>query len=201
MPKTTKAWLLVFWSLIALQIGLAYSDGFLFQFQIAAQGYSARGLAFVGHGQMWGDILLSVLLALLIELYSQQWTKKHVVVGAVISLIVSGLLHNLYAVASVEIPGCHAHEGSLTPAGWVHFVYQAAAFEVLLLFFFASRSDPSDVEITTGILILHLLVGAIEIPLYLGSSPLNWLNVLQTAGGIGIILLSALFASRKTPIR
>ena len=182
--------LLVFLGAVALQGLFAHYDDFFTPKQMLR--HVPRGLPFVAHGGMWGDVLIiSPLVAVIVEQYSSQWSFKGVVLAILAGLVVSVLMHEIYKAGL--IPEAHVQYGHLTSAGWVHFGYMAAALAVLILYFLDTEYTPY-MWVVSILLIFHTAIGN-HVPLGLvqpdwySGRPLTSMGTWGAIGGIAVLTL------------
>jgi len=118
-----------------------------------------KGLPFLGHGGMWGDLfIISPLLGVIVFWYGVTWSAEEIALAALIGLSVSALLHMWYMRS--DTPGAHGHK-NLSPAGWGHLLYMGFALAIFGLFYFFTPSvDPVFLYTTTGLIVFHLVLGS-----------------------------------------
>lgn len=157
-------------SLVVLGGLLAYQDSFFTVSEMRQKGFE-KGLPFCGHGGMWGDaIIISPLLASIVFGFSGQWTARSILICGAIGFLASGIMHVLYCMN--PLPGVHTYGKRLTPSGWVHLLYMAGAFAVILLFYFHSSGIPlSLLIVVSALLTLHVFAGT---NMLLGFSTPDW---------------------------
>ena len=90
-----------------------------------------------------------------------------------------------------SLPGLHTRDGVLTPAGYVHLIYMALAFAVLVLFYLCTRGlTPAVVLWSSTILLLHVIVGAhVPLRLWIRATHASWFPgepLVDAAGGATI---------------
>lgn len=192
--------LLAFEGLIALQGWLAWGEGFLTPRQLQLMR-GTKGLPFLAHGGMWGDaLIISPLVALIVAYYGTKWSPVEVTVAMLVGLVSSFAMHETYR--KIPWPEAHVRHGYLTDAGWAHLVYMAAAFAVILLYFFHAPYTPW-MWAVSALLIVHVTVGTHVVlgllrPAWYPGRPLEnagtWSAVSGTAGLT--LLVTALRAFR-----
>ena len=181
--------------LLALQAVAALWIGMLTPAQMIARGRS-QGLPFLAHGGMWGDLVVTFLLANIVALYGAQWSQVSSISSLVFGVTLSGVMHWIYTQG--DLPEAHVIEHRLTLAGWFHVIFQAVAFAILVLFFL-NTMDPSKQLVwwTVAILGIHLAVanhfilGIVRPKWYPGrplTNPIGWATVI---GGSAVIALVA----------
>jgi hypothetical protein len=203
--------LLVFCSsifLVLLQGWFASRDNFLTVPQMVWQKGFKQGLPFLYHGGMWADVfLISPLLAYMVGRYGYTWNMASVSWVFAFGLVASVVMH-LGVYLRLPHPEAHAYSGELTPAGWIHLPYMAACFTVIALFYLKTSGLTSrEVWITTGLLIIHIIVGT-HVPLKLWAwnarlegyradwypvQPVIDLPTAMTVGGVALLLVLASF--------
>lgn len=160
---------------VLFQAYLSWRSGFLTPAQMQAQSVS-EGLPFVAHGAMWLDAtIFAALMAAILARYVDQWTSWQWTVAVVVGFIASAALHwGVYVKAS--LPGPHTRNGVLTPAGYVHLVYMAIAFAVLVLFYLCTRGLTSAALFwSSTILLLHVIVGThLPLRLWIRATHASW---------------------------
>lgn len=147
--------------MILLEGWLAYKDNFFFISQMRARGIE-KGLPFIGHLGMWGDLLIitTIVFALVLRFYGE-WSTSQYLIWGLCGLSISAAMHYMYVKA--PFPGCHAYDGHLTQAGWVHLIYMAAALTVIFLFYLGTRERvPVSFVVFIGVAIaIHLFIGTL----------------------------------------
>lgn len=169
--------------LVLLQAWCAFRDRFLTVEQMKNRGF-VKGLPFLAHLGMWGDALvISPLLSVIAAGYSEQWSLKEWLVALAAGFAMSFGMHWGYRKA--KMPESHMHDGKLTKAGWMHFVYMGEAFAELFLFYFCTKGISHPFLILTSILLAahmfagtHMILGILLIrrilsPSWYGGRPLQ----------------------------
>src|SRR3989344_5789141 len=104
-------------SLIGLQVLYSYANEWLTVVQM--QRHHAQGVPYLYHfGALWGDLVLTILLAHIVNRYGSRWSVKQVVAAFTLAVALSAVMHWQYA--HDTLPGAHGHDGRLTMAGWLH---------------------------------------------------------------------------------
>lgn len=177
--------------LLALQAVAALWTGMLTPAQMKANG-RPQGLPFLAHGGMWGDLVVTLLLANVVSRYGTQWSHVSVITALAFGMTLSGVMHWIYTQG--DLPEAHVIEHRLTLAGWLHVIFQGAAFAILVLFFL-NTENPSKALLwwTVATLTIHLAVanhfvlGFLKPTWYPGrplSNPIGWATVI---GGCAIL--------------
>lgn len=182
--------ILVFLAAVALQGLFAYYDGFFWPSQMLRK--VSRGLPFFAHGGMWGDvIIISPLVAIIVERYSPQWSFREIVLAILVGLIVSFAMHETYKAGT--FPEAHVQYGHLTSAGWVHFGYMAAALAVLGLYYLDAEYTPY-MWVVSALLIIHTAIGTHVVlglaqPDWYSGRPLQSMGTWGAIGGTAVLTL------------
>jgi hypothetical protein len=178
--------------LILLQGWLSYVDNFFTRKQMVAAGYGEKGLPFLAHPEMWTDVFpVTPLLAYLIYKHGT-WSGRAIAVASAVSLGINILLHYGYVKRGLTVPGCHAHGGWLTPAGWVHMVYSIGAFTILLLYYFRTQPPPFEIMGVTVILLAHVVWGTLWQAWYLDEA-VGWAQLQDVLGATVLLALGTAF--------
>ncbi len=144
-------------SLIGLQVLLASATGWLTPDQMFST-HRVQGVPFMYHfGALWGDTVLTVLLAYLVNQYGKQWSGLAIAAAIVVALVVGAGMHWQYA--HDTLPGAHGGGGTLSLAGWLHAAYMVMALAILALFYFASRPHLRFVVAVSTALLAHVVLG------------------------------------------
>lgn len=172
--SVSAAFVSIVW--VLLEGWLAYRNGMLTPMQMLAKHPGRRGLPFIAHGGMWGDIiLLSPLAGFAVGTHGGDWTLVQIVIMFVIGMMLSVTMHLTYV--RTKFPDSLAWEGEgVTAAGWLHVVYMGVAFAIIgLLYFYTPSSNPLLVSLAGLLLSMHVVIGT-HIPL--GSfnelEPMGW---------------------------
>ncbi len=147
-------------ALVALGAWAAYQDDFLFLWQMKKKGFS-KGMPFIRHEGMWGDLLIiTPLAASIVGAYADQWLATEWLKAGVLGVSTSAVLHfGVYARG--VLPESHVYKKVLTHAGWAHLWYMALAFMVFILFFFFTARVPAAFVITASVLVAcHIFLGS-----------------------------------------
>ena len=182
--------LAVFNVAVALQGLFAYYDGFLTSKQMLRR--VSRGLPFMAHGGMWGGVyIISPLVAVIIMRYSPWWSWGKMAIALLAGLIASFLMHETYKKG--KIPEAHVQYGHLTGAGWVHFVYMAAALAVLGLYYLDAEYEPSMWAVSVLLIIhttigTHMVLGLVR-PEWYSGRPLQSMGTWGVIGGTAVLTL------------
>lgn len=155
-----SVWL--FWFALAeawflLRFPLASARGMMTPAEMRA--HDSHGIPLTGHGSTWFVLfVLTPLLSLFISLYHPQWTSREILIAGGIGLLLSGGLHLSYLFG--KFPEADVRNGSLEPAGWVHFVYMTWAIGVLVLVYaFTKDQSPALLCVLTTYMVAHIWVG------------------------------------------
>jgi len=150
---------LVGFSLIALQVILAYTDNFLFVSQMLACGH--QGIPLIAHAGVWGDLLfITPLAAWIVYAYRGQWNSDDIKLASAIgSLVTLALAFFWVSLTEHGLQEALAQNGQITPAGLFHDLYVAGAITIFLLFFFCSGVTRKAATIVAVILGIHLIYG------------------------------------------
>lgn len=128
----------------------------------------SKGIPFIAHGGMWGDLLwISPLLGIIVSRFGSQWSVMEILVVCAMGFSGSAIMHLSYV--KTDLPEAHTHDHKLTTAGWIHVVYMGTAFSILILLFFFTRGvSQRFAGITYFVLTLHMFVGT-HIPLWFAN--------------------------------
>lgn len=153
---------LLFYLLLLLGGVSAWQDRFLTVTQMRQKGFS-RGLPWLWHGGMIGDIVLITPLCIVaIQSYGDQWNVVESAMTSVICGFVSYALHVWYdnGARKSGIPESHTYLGKRTLSGWFHLFYMALALTVIvLLFVFTESVETGFLVWSTIILVTHMFFG------------------------------------------
>lgn len=143
--------------LILIQVGLTFSDHFLFADDMVR--YHGKGLPMIWHfGIMWGDIFIALLCGVVVASYGDQWSWRQILYVGLTALVLSAVMH--YQYLQDNIPNSHMHDHRLTPAAYVHFAFMWMAFTVFGLFYLCTVNVPAWAIITTSALLwIHVVLG------------------------------------------
>lgn len=190
-------------SLVGLQALLAYRDNILTVSQMQAAGIG-RGLPFVWHFGMWGDLgLVSPLISYLIGRYLERWRPWSMLLSLAIGFGAAGLLSWTYTFS--DMPEAHVKNHMLTAAGVVHVLYMAAALSVFVQFFFFTPAlSRRQIGTVSVLLFIHVLFGThMALGLINAAVTLDWYpgRPLQSVPGwtIAGILALGLVVSNLAP--
>lgn len=144
--------------LAALQVLVAYWDGFLTVGAMEARGIP-QGLPLAWHFGIWGDALVvSPLAAAAVLLHGDQWKKRDV--ASATGLAAGATLVCSWLFAQSTTPTAHGLGWDITTAGYLHLVYMLAALTIFLLFYvFSSGVRPAFLTAATVLLVVHTLFG------------------------------------------
>jgi len=136
----------------------AYDNHFLTVSQMKMRGIE-RGLPFIAHGGMWGDLLIVTPIAgMMVYYHGEQWTLLQIIICSIGGVVASGLMHQLYL--SSAFPEAHIKNHKLTEAGMVHVVYMAGMLSIMFLFYFCTGHVSPSLVITSSILLtIHIMFG------------------------------------------
>ena len=135
-----------------------------------------RGLPFIAHGGMWGDIfIISPLVGLIVGTYGGNWTLVQIVTMLIIAMMLSGVMHWTYV--QTPFPDSLAWKGEgITTAGWLHVVYMGAAFAIIGLLYFCTPNPNQALVLLTGLSLgVHVVVGThIPLGVFNEFEPMEW---------------------------
>ncbi len=155
----TETILVTLWSIGCVIIGgyEAHKDRFLTPGQIIKRGI--KGLPFIAHGGMWGDIfILSPLLGIISGKYVSIWSAKKFFIALLLGILGSSIMHLFYI--GSNILEAHTQYGRLTRSGKIHFFYMALVLQMLILFYcFTPNPNPKLLWWTTILLSVHMVFG------------------------------------------
>jgi hypothetical protein len=138
-------------------------DGFCTSKQLKKRGI--QGLPFAYHGGMWADaFLFGPLVARLVEKYHHEWSVLAWILAFLLGTALSVVMHMMYIWGGRELPEAHTHDGKLTIAGWIHFMYMTLGFTIILLFYVGTDRTPLATMVVSGLLLIHVTIG-IHLPL------------------------------------
>ncbi len=188
---------MLFWLVLAISVAgvmlqalFAYVDEFFWPSQMLRK--VSRGLPFIAHGGMWGDVLIiSPILAFIVERYSPGWSWGKIGTAILVGLIASFVMHETYKAGTII--EAHVQRGHLTDAGWMHLLYMAAAFAVLGLYFLDAEYTPY-MWLVSVLLIIHTVVGnhvvlGLVQPDWYPGRPLTSMGTWGTIGGTAVLTL------------
>lgn len=169
---------------------LAHRNGMLTPAQMSAKSPGRRGLPFIAHGGMWGDvIIISPLVGLIVGTHGGDWTLVQIVIMFAIAMVLSGVMHWTYVQTPFPDSLAWKDEG-ITAAGWLHLIYMGAAFAVIGLLYFCTPSpSPVVVSLTGFLLSIHVVIGTHVLLGVLNElEPIEWCpNVLAPPTGYVVI--------------
>lgn len=118
-----------------------------------------KGLPFICHGGMWGDVfIVSPLVGVIVAMYGEQWDKTQVLTMLTIGMVLSIAMHGVYIMT--PFPDSLAWRGGISMAGWMHVMYMSAAFTIIGLFYFCtSNVPPALLIIVSTLLTIHVAIG------------------------------------------
>jgi hypothetical protein len=183
-----------FQCLVGLQALLAYQDHFLTVSQMQQRGV-AKGLPFLWHFGMWGDVfVVSGLAAYLVGHYSSRWRPKWILTSIAIGFVATGLFSWLYTLSGM--PEAHVQNHALTAAGRIHAIYMCIAFAVFLQFFlFTQDVAPRTLGIVSVLLLVHVFIGThMLLGLINIALPQNWYPAQPLRSIVGWITIATLAA-------
>ncbi len=79
--------------------------------------------------------------------------------------MIVGIALNVYKKGGLRTPEAHTHDGSTTPAGWVHALFALGLIWVSLMFYFTpvrSKQDMLDVVLVSSLLTVLFVMGVIK---------------------------------------
>lgn len=155
---------------------LAYRNGMLTPAQMSAKYPDWRGLPFITHGGMWGDVfIISPLVGLIVGTYGGGWTLVQIVTMLGIAMALSGVMHWTYV--QTPFPDSLAWKGEgITAAGWLHVIYMGVAFAIIGLLYFCTPSPNPPLVLLTGLLLsIHVIIGThIPLGVFNELEPMEW---------------------------
>lgn len=199
MTKTLKQGILTFLileSLIAIQLLLAYRDGFLTVAEMQEKGID-RGLPFVWNFGLWGDLfIVSPLAAIIVASYWKRWRPSQIQMSTVLGMIATLVMVCIYSFSNT--PESHMYDRQITPAGYVHLAYTTLAVTIFFLLYFYTPRPSAAILIWSSILLwLHAFIGThmalgilssiVELPWYPDQplkSPIQWTILALLAVGL-----------------
>lgn len=118
-----------------------------------------RGLPFIAHGGMWGDlILITPLVMYIVANFVDQWTILQWLLMYVIGSLISLVMHVMYV--QTPFPDSLAWKGGLSGAGVLHVVYMALMLSFVGMFYFYTTGASHDmVAVVSVVLAMHVAVG------------------------------------------
>lgn len=130
--------------------------------QMLAQGYQ-KGLPFLAHGGMWGDLLLfGPIMAYVIGFHRDDIDWQDLKIMLPIGFAMSCAMHWVYT--KTDFPDSLAWVGGpvmgLTAAGILHLIYMGVGFAIVGMFLFSSPSiHPIEYLVVAILLGVHIAVG------------------------------------------
>lgn len=174
---------------------LSYLNGWLFGYQLLPSQKLLRGTPFSTHGACWGDLLLISPALGVIAKYGPRWSFKLWPMIAGFGLAIG--MSALYVADSTAHPTWAADAGRPTPAGIVHFFYQAGIFWVLFMFFFQTLNVSRwDAGLVSVLLALHLLISVVQPTYVAGKSLADPIMLLTVAGAWTVIAFGFLYQQK-----
>lgn len=195
------AFISVLW--VLLEGVLAHLNGMLTPAQMSARYPGRRGLPFIAHGGMWGDIfIISPLIGFIAGTYGSSWTPVQIVTMLAISMALSGAMHWTYI--QTPFPDSLAWKGEgITAAGCLHVIYMGYAFCIIGLLYFCTPSPNPPMVLLTGLLLgIHVIIGThILLGILNEYEPMEWCpNLLApptgyvVLGAWGVLIALTMFA-------
>jgi len=122
-------------------------------------GVGVTGLPFVGHGGMWGDMLLiTPLTSIIIVTCGHQWIFIRLFALALVAMSASAILHVIWSWN--PRPDSLACFNRITRAGMMHVRYMSITLTVVLMLYFGTPVVPSALLIASSIVLaVHIVVG------------------------------------------
>ena len=150
---------------VVLEGFLAYRTGMLTVAQMTAKYPGQRGVPFLYHGGMQGDIfILSLAIGWIVAKYGNSWSIPQIISMLICGMILSGFMHSLYIKGENPDSLAWKSEG-ITPAGWLHVVYMGAVIGLILLLYFCTPSPSrGSIIVISTLLAVHVVIGN-QIPL------------------------------------
>lgn len=195
------AFVSVLW--VCMEGYLAYRNGMLTPAQMLAKYPGRRGLPFIAHGGMWGDIyIISPLIGFIVGTYGDSWTLAQIVTMLAIGMALSSAMHWTYV--QTPFPDSLAWKGEgITAAGWLHVIYMGAVFAIIGLLYFCTPNPNSLLVLLTGLLLgIHVIIGThVLLGVFNELAPMAWCpNLLVpptgyvVLGAWGVLIALAMFA-------
>lgn len=155
---------------------LAYRNGMLTPKQMSAKYPDWRGLPFIAHGGMLGDIfIISPLAGIIVGTYGSSWTLVQIVTMFAITMALSGVMHWTYV--QTPFPDSLAWKGDgITAAGWLHVIYMGVAFAIIGLLYLCTPSPNPPLVLLAGLLLcVHVVIGThILLGVFNELEPIEW---------------------------
>jgi hypothetical protein len=140
---------------------MAWRDG-MFTARQMEQKYRNHfvGLPFVWHFGMWGDLfIITPILGLIVARYGDQWSAAQVLHMGGVGILLSAAMHFIYTLT--PFPDSLAWRKEMSPAGWMHLVYQGSAFAVIGLLYFCTESvSPQFLVAASAALTVHVAIAS-----------------------------------------
>lgn len=142
--------------LMILAVVLTNNDEMLWPWQFTKH-YNV-GFPLVANGAIWANLVLLSIALYFIGAYWGQWNNKEIWIALVIGLAVSyALFHFVYLKG--KFPDALAGGGRpISPAGWVVVLYSGIVYAAILLFYFRSSAEWTDVVWVGVLLALYIPV-------------------------------------------
>jgi hypothetical protein len=177
--------------LVVVQAWIAWQDHFLTVSQMDQIGVH-KGLPFIWHFAMWGDLLMvSGLAAYVVGRLSFDWDGRRVLVSFALGFAVATVLSWLYTFSGMS--EAHVQNHRLTVVGVIHLFYMAIALATFVQFFFFSSTVSALLQrITSLFLFIHVFVGThMALGILNLISPLNWYPAQPLKSGLGWLIVAA----------
>jgi hypothetical protein len=121
-------------------------------------------LPFVWHLGMFGDATyVFVWFVDVTDRFSSQWKSWQLLLSMVIGIAVSAVLHAC-VYRKAPTPEAHAHDGKLTVAGWLHFVYMGLGNGLAIQFYLFTKAASGYVIITSLMFGIHMTLATHVLP-------------------------------------
>ncbi len=157
--------------LIAAQVVAAYADSFLTLAQMKAKGF-AKGLPLLYHAGIWGDLIITPVLAYIVATHANEWQRSDIVLANIIGIMaIIGFGFLWVFGAKHGLPEAHTYGGKMTVAGFIHAIYFVEAIAGIILFFFYSKITRPEASVIAAILGFHVLYGT---HIFLGLYAPEW---------------------------
>lgn len=150
---------------IALEGYFSFRDCMFTPAQLRKKYPGRRGLPFICHGGMWGDlVLITPLLGVIVNACAHAWTAGRVLFMGAVGLLLSAVMHMFYL--EIPFPDSLAwKEGLLSRAGWFHYFFMAGVFGIVgLLYVPESEASVALLLEALAVLTVHVIL-ANHIPL------------------------------------
>ena len=157
--------------LVVAQVLAAFLDSFLTVTQMRMKGFE-KGLPLLYHAGIWGDLLITPVLAYIVAAHASEWHRNDIVIAHVIGVVLIVVMGLVWVNGAKNgLPEAHTYGGKLTVAGWIHAVYFIEAIAGIILFFFFSKISQTEAELVAAFLAIHVVYGT---HIFLGLAAPEW---------------------------